>query len=486
MTLQNKPPVGGLPPEFPPLAGGPPNQPKFPDSPYLSEVGRRIRDDILEMLPLLRKHAAESEQLGALAPATLAAVDRSGAFKITIPVELGGYALGARDAAEIVKALGQGDASAGWLVIVSSAARNALGFDPKARDEVFAGIQDWVGPIMFGATVFAPKVGDGRKVNGGYMVKGKWSFGSGCKHAAWGAVGFEYDDPTSGARLRAMGILSRDQYEIVDDWHVMGLQATNSNSVRADEEIFVPDYRVVHTNDLPRIMDSLKGKYSGLAFKHSPIGGMVAMTCTFTALAVGIAQGALDSFLEQAKKRPPFNLPYKTMSEMASIQMVAGKARAVINAANAVLWRHADEIDRRALAGEDFFPWNEPEITMDLVHQIHECLRVVDGLLLALGSSAVVLSNPLQRALRDIHVLATHGAFRIDPMAEINGRDMFGLEPFPMIAALSSPPPGAPPPGPGPTGKGPSHMPPPGMTPPPGMAPPQGMAPPPGMTPARG
>lgn len=450
-----KMPTGGPPPGMPPLGGPPTRLPKFSESPYLSEVGRRMRDEILEMLPLLRKNAAEGEQLGALAPATLEAIDRAGVFKITIPIELGGYALGARDSAEVVKALGQGDASAGWLVIVSSAARNALGFDPKARDEVFAGITDWVGPIMFGATVFAPKVGDGRKVDGGYMVQGKWSFGSGCKHAAWGAVGFEYDDdPASGARRRAMGILSRDQYAIVDDWHVMGLQATNSNSVRADQEVFVPDYRVVHTEDLPRLTDAMRGKYSGLAFKHSPIGGMVATTCSFAALAVGIAQGALDSFLEQAKKRPPFNLPYKTMSEMASIQVVAGKARAVINSANAILWRHADEIDRRALAQEDFFPWDEPEITTDLVHQIHECLRVVDGLLLALGSSAVVLSNPLQRAVRDIHVLATHGAFRIDPAAEISGRDMFGLEPFPMIAGLSAPAPNA----------GPPQVPPPGAT----------------------
>jgi alkylation response protein AidB-like acyl-CoA dehydrogenase len=436
------PPVGGSPPELPPPGGRSAPGPKFPESPHLSEVGRRMRDEILEMLPLLREHAAEGEELGALAPATLEAVHRVGAFKVTIPIELGGYALGARDTAEIVKALGQGDASAGWLVIVSSAARNALGFDPKAHDEIFADITDWVGPIMFGATVFAPKVGDGRKVDGGYMVKGKWSFGSGSKHAAWGSVGFMYDDPASGERRRAMGILSRDQYAIVDDWHVMGLQATNSNSVRADQEVFVPDYRVVHTNDLPRLMDALRGQYSGLAFKHSPIGGMVATTCAFAALAVGIAEGALDSFLKQAAKRPPFNLPYKTMSEMASIQVVAGKARAVINAANAVLWRHADEIDRRALAGEDFFPWDEPEITMDLVHQMHECLRVVDGLLLALGSSAVVLSNPLQRAVRDIHVLATHGGFRLDPMGEINGRDLFGLEPFPMMAALSSPAPG--------------------------------------------
>lgn len=135
------------------------------------------------------------------------------------------------------------------------------------------------------------------------------------------------------------------------------------------------------------------------------------------------------------------------MSEMGTIQVVAGKARAAINAAEAVIWRHADEIDRRALAGKDFLPPDEPEITMDLVHQIHECLRAVDGLQLALGSSTVSLRNPIQRAVRDIHVLATHGAFRVDPMAEINGRDMFGLDPFPVMAALSSPsgPPPAPP-----------------------------------------
>lgn len=415
--------------------------PAYPESPYLSEVGRRMRDEVLGLLPLLRAHAAEGEALGELAPQTLQAVHRAGVFKITIPIELGGSALGARDTAEVVKALGQGDASAGWLVIVSSAAKNALGFDERARDEVFAGIDEWVGPIMFGATVFAPKVGDGRKVDGGYMVKGKWSFGSGSKHAAWGTIGFEYDDPQTGERRRGMGILSRDQYSIVDDWHVMGLQATNSNSVRADEEVFVPDYRVVHTNELPQRNDALRGAYSGLAFQHSPIGGMVATTCAFAALAVGIAEGAFDAFLEQAAKRPPFNLPYKAMSDMASIQVVAGKARAVINAANAVLWRHADEIDRRAMGGEEFAPWDEPEITMDLVHQIHECLRVVDSFLLALGSSAVSLSNPIQRAVRDIHVVATHGAFRVDPMAEINGRALFGLEPFPMMVALSSPPP---------------------------------------------
>jgi hypothetical protein len=102
MTSQVTPPVGGAPPGLPPLGGPPAPGPKFPESPYLSEVGRRMRDEILEMVPLLREHAAEGEELGALAPATLEAVDRVGAFKVTIPIELGGYALGARDTAEAV------------------------------------------------------------------------------------------------------------------------------------------------------------------------------------------------------------------------------------------------------------------------------------------------------------------------------------------------------------------------------------------------
>ncbi len=419
---------------------------RFPESSYLSEEGRRMRDAVRAAAPGLAERAREGELLGALTPETVSVLHEIGVFRITVPVELGGFALGARDTAEVVRELGRVDASAGWTVIVSSAARGALALGDQVKNEVFADIDTWQGPLIFGATVFAPKVGDGRKVEGGWMVKGRWAFGSSCKIAKWGSVGFEYDDPDTGERRRAMGLLTQDQYTIVDDWQVMGLSATSSNSVRADEEVFVPEYRVIHTMDMPARMDALRGKYQGLGFMHSATGTMVATTTAFAALALGMAEGALAAFVEQAKKRPPFNLPYPNMADMASTQVVAGKARAVINTAAAVIERQADEVDRRALAGEDFHPWDEPEITMDLVHQIHACLQVIDGLQLALGSSTVGLANPIQRFVRDVHVLATHGAFRIDPMAEINGRDIFGMEPFPMMAALSSPPPGKMPP----------------------------------------
>lgn len=423
---------------------------KFPESPYLSEAGKKMRDELLQKFDLLRANVREADEIGVLVPSTVQVLHDVGAFKITLPIELGGYALGVRDTAEIVHTLGQVDASAAWTVIVSSAARITLAFPERARNEVFSGVESWVGPLMFGATVLAPHAGQGRKVEGGFMVKGKWPFGSGCRIAAWGTVGISYADPETGAQRRAMVILSQDQYQILDDWKVMGLQATSSNSVEATEEVFIPDYRVVHMDQLVGLIGALRGKYKGLGYMHGPIGSMVSTSVSFAALACGMAKGALEAFVEQAKKRAPFNVPYATMSEMASIQVVAGKARAIVNAAEAVIFQHADEIDRRALAGEDFLPQDEPQIGMDLVYQIHECVKVVDSLLLALGSSTVSLSNPIQRFMRDIHVLATHGTFRIDPMAEINGRNMFGLPPFPMFAALTSAPgtPPGPPPGP--------------------------------------
>jgi hypothetical protein len=71
---------------------------------------------------------------------------------------------------------------------------------------------------------------------------------------------------------------------------------------------------------------------------------------------------------------------------------------------------------------------------MDLVYAVKLCADAIDRLQLTLGSSTVALKNPIQRFARDVRVLATHGAIRFDPLAELSGRQTLGLEPFPMFA----------------------------------------------------
>ena len=124
---------------------------------------------------------------------------------------------------------------------------------------------------------------------------------------------------------------------------------------------------------------------------------------------------------------------------MPSAQVTAGKARAALNVARSTIYGYADEVDRRALAGEDFIPPDEPVITMDLIWVITMLAQTIDALQIALGSSTIALSNPIQRFARDVRVLSTHGALRLDPMAEINGREILGLEPFMMMTGWNPP-----------------------------------------------
>lgn len=442
---------------FPPLME--PLPPR--ESEYLTENGRRIRDEIMEMIPMLRANAAEGERLSELPPETLKAVSDAGIFRMTLPAEYGGTALGARDQAEIIAALGRGDAAAGWLAIVAGATRNSLAFPEQTVQEVFKDAATWTGSLVVGASVLSPKVGDARKVDGGWMIKGTWHYGSGSTHAAWFTLGLRCVDET-GRSYRALGLLPQSEVKVLDDWKVMGMAATASNSVTTiEEEAFVPDHRVFEMAAMPPKIEALRGRYEGLGFKIGTFSLMLVTPITFAALGLGMAEACLESFTEQAKKRKPFNLPYDAIGDMPTAQVAAGKARAAINVARTTIHAYADEVDRRALAGLDHSPAEEPAAVMDLVFVINLLAEAIDLLQMTLGSSTISLSNPIQRFARDIRVLATHGALRLDPMAEINGREILGLPPFPMA------------------GFDVQATPPPGMAPPPGFAPPPGMAPPP-------
>ena len=398
----------------------------------LSEAGQRLRNSAAEMVPLLRQEADEIERLGAMTPAVLRALDEAGIFKLAIPIELGGFAVGARDALEVVSELARGDGSAAWMGFVASGMRMVSMFPQPLVDDVYSVADDHVGPLCVGASVFSTTVGAARRVGDGWMISGKWAFGSGCKHAAWAAVGVEFEQ--DGRPGRGMAVLARDQFQILDDWKVMGLSGTSSNGITTDGEVLVPAHRFVDMAELHQMMDEAPQRYSGLAYQTGMRGAMLTVCLYNVSIALGMALGTLECFVEQAGKRKPFNLPYPTVAEIPSVQVTAGKARAMINLAGTVMRRHADEVDRRARLGQDFEAPEESEMTMDLVYATRLCEDAINSLQVAIGSSTIALKNPIQRFVRDIRVLASHGAIRMDPMAEINGRQALGLPPFAMFA----------------------------------------------------
>lgn len=400
---------------------------------YLSAEGRRIAAAVVELCPLIREQAGQAEQQGRLSDELIGELARIGLYRVTAPVEYGGLALGARDVAEIARELGHGDASAGWTFLVACSLRMVSTFPKGLVDDLYRAIDTWQGPLAAGGSTFAAVTGTARRVHGGWMVKGKWAFASGNHHANWIFGGVHWtdgDDTGHGLVMMEPSDLTR-----LDDWAVSGMSASDSNTMVATEEIFVPGFHFVNMRDLPLHMDSASSRFGGLAYQAKVRGSMMTVTVLNIAVLVGMAKGCFELFVEQANGRKPFSPPYPSVAEMASTQVAAGKARAMIDAAESVVLRYADWIDEVATHGGDFAAADESVASNDMSYAGQLCLDAMDLMLRILGSSAVSLTNPIQRFGRDGRVILSHGALRLEPLAEIAGRHLMGLLPFDMFAA---------------------------------------------------
>src|SRR5262249_27751822 len=141
-------------------------------------------------------------------------------------------------------------------------------------------------PQGIAAGIFAPR-GSARAVEGGLIVNGRWAYCSGIMHSGVLFAGcFIEDDAASGdapPRPSSVGML-RDELEIIDTWHTLGLRGTGSHDAVADE-LFIPTARVLGLFEGPLIDRPLY---------RFPVFGYFALS--IAAAALGNARGAIDEF----------------------------------------------------------------------------------------------------------------------------------------------------------------------------------------------
>ncbi len=92
-------------------------------------------------------------------------------------------------------------------------------------------------------------VGKVEHVEGGYKLSGKWGFSSGSKHCEWAFLGAIVPPKNEGeAPDYRTFLVPREDYDIIDNWDTMGLQATGSHDVVVKDK-FVPGYRTHRSLD---------------------------------------------------------------------------------------------------------------------------------------------------------------------------------------------------------------------------------------------
>jgi len=185
--------------------------------------------------PLLRERQAACEELGELSVDTNNRFIAAGFYRILQPRCFGGYEFKLPDFIRVMMAIARGCSESAWvLALTSGHTVLAAQLPESAQREVFSPTGDFRAPGV------GMPGGAGVPADGGYRVKGAWDYASGCDLATHFFGSTMVHDPETQASLGNAWILfDRDQFKIVNNWNVIGMQGTGSRRV-VIEDAFVP------------------------------------------------------------------------------------------------------------------------------------------------------------------------------------------------------------------------------------------------------
>jgi 3-hydroxy-9,10-secoandrosta-1,3,5(10)-triene-9,17-dione monooxygenase len=274
------------------------------------------------------------------------------------------------------------------------------------------------------STSLAP-TGVVERVDGGFRLKGRWSFSSGCDYCRWAVLGGAVSPAAPGEPPDPrVFLLPRRDYRIDDNWHVMGLCATGSKDIVV-EDAFVPEYRT-HS-----YRDAFALNHPGAAVNKAPLYRLpfgLVFTYGIVSPAIGAAQGALAAFREQAAKRINVRDGSRAVED-PFMQYRLAEAAAEIDAARDRMLANFAEMMRLARAGAEIPLADRARYRWDSGKAIERSVRAVDLIFEASGGHGIFLDNPIQRAWRDVHAMRAHAGNNPERASFIFGRSEFGLPP---------------------------------------------------------
>ncbi len=378
-----------------------------------------ISDDFVARLA---DRAAEAEELRRLPDATIADFRASGLGRLLLPARYGGEQAPFPAILDPVRRMAHGCASSAWTLGFYTLHNWMLAlFGEQAQDEVFAD-----GPVLCPAPL-AP-TGRGIPVDGGVRLSGRWSWATGIMAADWVMVGALCGP--EDAIYPALVLLPAEDVAVEDVWHTDGMRGTGSHDVVVND-VFVPEHRLVG------VVDVYGGTAPGAALHDASAyrWPMVPALSLLAAMpALGAAEAVADGFATRLGERV---LAYSGIAQkqQPSAQIRLGGARVRLRALNGLLEDTVATIE--GLVGERAqIPRPvRAQARLAAAHIVHESRAVVADLLESAGASAHFLNNPLQRAKRDIDVIAGHVVFDYDVSRELAGALEVGapISPIAMI-----------------------------------------------------
>jgi 3-hydroxy-9,10-secoandrosta-1,3,5(10)-triene-9,17-dione monooxygenase len=373
-----------------------------------------------DLLPAIRERAPRAEQLRRLQDDTVADFQEAGLFRAMQPKRYGGFELDPGVFYQAATEIGAVCGSTGWVFAVIGVHNWHLALFPRQAQEDVWGEDDSVQL----STSLAP-TGKVERVDGGFRISGRWSFSSGCDFCQWVVLGgiAPTREPGGPPDARTF-LLPRSDYAIEDNWHVMGLSGTGSKDIVVTDA-FVPEYRT-HS-----YLDAFHLRNPGNAVNDAPLYRLpfgLVFAYGLSAAAIGVAKGAIVAFREQQQSR--INVRDQSrVSEDPFTQLRLAESAAEIDAAHERMLQNFAEMMRLTRAGAEIPLSFRARCRWDAGKATDWAVHAVDRLMMASGGRGIFLSNPIQRAWRDVHAMQAHAGSNLERAAAVFGRSEFGLPP---------------------------------------------------------
>jgi alkylation response protein AidB-like acyl-CoA dehydrogenase len=309
----------------------------------------------------------------------------------------------------VVEAASALDGSLGWLVGNGGGMSRIGGYLPERV------ARDWFADAHAFIVSATGAIGTAERAEGGYRVSGRWPFGSGSHHATrfMGLAGAKTAEGRDEPPVCCY--FARSEVQIHDTWFVSGLRGTGSCDFEV-HDTFVP---IDHTHPLT----DLKPTHPALLYR---LPGLSAFAWTVSVVPLGIARGAIDTFIELAGKKARQGSTM-LMRDRELVQGMVGRSETMQRAARAYLVDAMAELMAATDVGGDRLLQARAFFRAACSNAAETAVRIVDAIAADAGTAAIFETGTLERSVRDVHAATKHVAMSPNSYT-VAGRLTLGLE----------------------------------------------------------
>jgi alkylation response protein AidB-like acyl-CoA dehydrogenase len=142
--------------------------------------------------------------------------------------------------------------------------------------------------------IFSPPL-KSERVEGGYLVSGRWAYSSGSFAATWATLGIGLEDGDP----RALALIPSSAWTIEPTWFVTGMKGSGSDTIVVEDH-FVPDHRIQRFIDMVEggFGTSHKGDEQNANMAFIPVAALILVGAQ-----IGLARHAMERTLANRRRR---------------------------------------------------------------------------------------------------------------------------------------------------------------------------------------